>query len=297
MGEHAAFFGADQTLVGITTEPAPGCDRRMAVVFLNAGVIHRVGPSRLYVRIARELASIGCTAVRFDHSGIGDSAARRDHLPFEKCAVSEAREVMDALHQNRGLDRFILVGLCSGAVTAFETAVVDDRVRGVVLINPQGFDQSAEWNIYVHSRDDARRYWTRSLFSAPSWKNALLGRIDYRRLGRVLRQQASERIVGRREVSSIATRVASDLDALTRRGVRILLLCSEGDIGIEYLNMIFGRDIRRAKSATGLHLEILPGADHSLTLHEGQHRVIGAVCDWFAKVFIGASLSFDRRVS
>jgi len=291
MREHAVVFGGSQALVGVITEPSPLHLRDDApappvAIFLNAGVIHRVGPSRLYVGIARRLASIGWTSVRFDHSGIGDSPVRRDGVPFERSAILEVGHVMDSLQQSRGADRFVLVGLCSGAVTAFEAAVVDPRVAGAVMINPQGFDDDAVWNAYVQNRGYARRYWTRSLFSASSWWNALTGRVNYRRLFRVLwRQAASAAGADGRAVQSVATRVASDLRKLLDRDARLLLLCSEGDDGIDYMNVIVGQDIRTMTGARRPDVRILPDADHSFTLRAGQLRIMDEIHQWAAATF------------
>ena len=251
-------------------------------MFLNAGVIHRVGPSRLYVTLARELAGLGCIAARFDHSGVGDSSVRRDGLPFEESAIAEAREAMDWLQKTRGVDRFVLAGLCSGAVTSFEAAVVDERVVGVAMINPQGFDQSPEWNAYVLNRGRARRYLSRSLFSARSWWNAVTGRVDYKRLSSVILEDMALRRnpTAQSAVSSVVSRVASDLLKLERRGVRTLLLCSEGDDGIDYMNIILGLDVTKMTSAPHLTVEILPGADHSLTLFDSQRQVIHSFRQW-----------------
>src|SRR6185295_20136065 len=99
-------------LVGIVTDPPGFVPSRSAggplgAILLNAGVIHRVGPSRLYVYLARELAALGCVAARFDHSGIGDSTVRRDGSSFEESSLVEAREAMDALQESRGVERFV----------------------------------------------------------------------------------------------------------------------------------------------------------------------------------------------
>jgi pimeloyl-ACP methyl ester carboxylesterase len=283
--EHAGLFGSCRSLVGVVTEgqSAPG-DRPMplpAAIFLNAGVIHRVGPSRLYVGIARRLSALGWSSARFDHSGIGDSPVRRDGKPFEQSAILEVREVMDSLEQHRGIDRFVLIGLCSGAVTAFDAAVADPRVVGAVLINPQGFDDGAAWNAYVQNRGHARRYWTRSLFSASSWWNALTGRVDYGRLFRVLLGQVVRSRESEDAVKSVVSRVASDLRTLVARGCRLLLLCSEGDDGIDYMNVILGQDIR-SLSAPGLDVTILTDADHSFTLRASQRRILEAIHEWAA---------------
>jgi pimeloyl-ACP methyl ester carboxylesterase len=287
MREHAFLFGDSRALVGVLTDPPgfplrSGEDPPLGAILLNAGVIHRVGPSRLYVHVARALAALGCVAARFDHSGIGDSPVRRDGSSFEESSLVEAREAMDALQDSRGIDRFILIGLCSGAVTAFDAAGVDDRVVGVVMINPQGFDQSPEWNNYIVNRGDARRYWTQSLFSATSWWNALTGRVDYKRLAGVLWRQASGPVSARSVVSSVVTRVGSDLQKLMLREVRTLLVCSEGDDGIEYMNVILQQDVRTMTSAAHLSVEILPGADHSLTLLASQRQVVDVVRAWVA---------------
>jgi pimeloyl-ACP methyl ester carboxylesterase len=285
MKEHAFMFGEGDGLVGVLTDPpggaaSLGARRPLGAILLNAGVIHRVGPSRLYVHLARELAAAGCVAARFDHSGIGDSPVRRDGSSFEESSLVEAREAMDALQESRGIERFVLIGLCSGAVTAFDTAGVDDRVIGVVLINPQGFDLSPEWNNYIVNRGDARRYWTQSLFSAESWRKALTGKADYKRLVGVLWRQAAGPGSAKTVVSSVVSRVSSDLDKLMRRQVRTLIVCSEGDDGIEYMNVILQQDVRTMVSAVHMSVEILPGADHSLTLLDSQRRVVEVIRAW-----------------
>ena len=292
--ERAVLLGAAKSLVSILTEPARHTRARsgaVAVIFLNAGVIHRVGPSRMYVRLARELAARGWLAARFDHSGIGDSASRKDNLSFDESAVSEVREVMDELERTRGTRRFVLIGLCSGAVTSFDCAVGDTRVAGIVMINPQGFDASSAWNQFVTDRSQARRYWSESLFSLRSWRNALTGRIDYRRLASVIWREAVGRVrpTTRAAVAAVATRVSGAFARLAARGVRSLLLCSEGDDGIEYMNVILGRDVRRVESSPSFAVAVLPGADHSLTLIDSQRRVCAIVSEW------ASALSEDGR--
>lgn len=283
--EQAALLGASRGLAAIVTDPPHGAAAAgIAAICLNAGVIHRVGPSRLYVHVARALAAAGWTAARFDHSGLGDSPVRKDGLPFEQTAVLEAREVMEAVRQSRGIERFVLIGLCSGAVTAFDTALIDDRVIGVLMINPWGFDQSAEWNDYVANRGRARKYWRRSVFSLDSWRRALTGRIDYRRLVGVLRRQAADVVAPAPVIKTVATRVAADLERLLHRGVRVLLVCSEGDEGIEYMNVILGRDVRGVPRHPAFEVEIMPGADHSLTLLDSQRRVVQSIRDWAGRL-------------
>src|SRR5689334_6718959 len=138
MKERAVLVQNDPALVGIVTEaetPTSG----PGVVILNAGVVHRVGPNRLHVRLGRALAAIGFPVLRFDLSGIGDSDVRRDHLSFVDSAPLETREAMSYLTRTAGVQQFVVAGICSGAGTAFRVAASDPRVAGVILIEPYAF--------------------------------------------------------------------------------------------------------------------------------------------------------------
>ena len=137
MRERVLRFGETATLVGILTEPDLDVRRTdvPAVVLLNSGILHHVGASRLYVQIARHLAECGCTSLRFDFSGIGDSEPRRDSLPFEESALVEAREAMDYVSGVAGTSEFVLIGLCSGADMSYFTAVNDEHVVGVAQLD------------------------------------------------------------------------------------------------------------------------------------------------------------------
>lgn len=136
--EQALLLGHRKSLVAILSHavgrPA-SCDRPM-VVILNAGIIHRVGPSRMNVLLARVLAASGYSSLRFDLSGLGDSDARSDDLNPLDSTLADIREVLDWLESNRGVRRAILIGLCSGANHALVYGSTDPRVVGLVLLDP-----------------------------------------------------------------------------------------------------------------------------------------------------------------
>jgi pimeloyl-ACP methyl ester carboxylesterase len=166
--EKAIRFGATASMVGIVTEPHAGIDasEKPAVIFINSGIVHRVGACRLHTQIARSLAPAGVTSLRFDLSGIGDSDARRDTLSFEESSVIETREAMDYLASTKGIRKFVLAGLCSGADVAHLTAAADDRVTGLVM-----FDA---W-CYRNAGFYLRHYGPR-LFKLSVWKNSIATR-------------------------------------------------------------------------------------------------------------------------
>lgn len=56
-------LGDEGHLVAVATQPANAADVP-GVILLNAGVLHRVGPHRLHVHLARRLAAAGHPADR-----------------------------------------------------------------------------------------------------------------------------------------------------------------------------------------------------------------------------------------
>lgn len=138
MKESVVAFGRAESMVGVLTAPdAPTA--APTVLFFNAGFVHHVGPGRLAVEVARHLAGAGFSTLRFDFSGIGDSAPRVPPLDAISCGIADAREAMDHLGAAAGAKQFVLMGLCSGARHAHHVAKVDPRVVGCVMLDGYAF--------------------------------------------------------------------------------------------------------------------------------------------------------------
>jgi pimeloyl-ACP methyl ester carboxylesterase len=284
MTEEVLLFGAPRSLVGILTRPDQAATARdlPAVVFINAGVLHRVGPNCLYVKIARALAGAGYVVLRFDLSGVGDSPARRDNLPFEKSALAESQEAMSCLSAVAGVRTFVLSGLCSGAHVSLKTACLDPRVVGVVLINTMPDEQSIEDTpgSRIASRQDARYYLGIALFSAKSWLRVLTGKANYRAIAKTLRRQL-DRVLGSSRPPSLATkRAAADYRLLIDRGVRLLFICSARDPGLDYINDVIGDQLDGLCSSGKAELHVIPRSDHTFTLIRDQELVVKLMSDW-----------------
>jgi dienelactone hydrolase len=135
-------FGPEGQLVGILSPPAGGkalSPPPVAVLVLSAGVLHRVGPHRFHVALTRRLAERGLPALRIDLGGIGDSTASTDAISFWESAVADTRVAMTGLTEAYGVRRFVLFGICAGADNSLSTALVDDRVAGIVLVDPAAY--------------------------------------------------------------------------------------------------------------------------------------------------------------
>ena len=160
VSEQAALFGCRNSLVGIFTRPlGPAATDRPTIVVLNTGIIHRVGHHRMYVDMARILAADGYPVLRFDLSGIGDSGPRQESLPLLETAMIDITEALDWIEATSGARRIVLLGLCSGADQAIAYGYTDDRIVGLVLLDPS---VPATWRHYL-------RYVAPRLTKLQSW--------------------------------------------------------------------------------------------------------------------------------
>ena len=136
--EEPLQFGEGGRLFGILT--LPGMPPRRAqelpvFVFLTAGLLHRVGPHRLHVRLARELAQMGFSSLRVDLAGTGDSPPQPG-LTYPQSVAADFREISGVLESRLGRLPLVLAGLCSGAHNAVRLTPEEPRVVGMVLLDP-----------------------------------------------------------------------------------------------------------------------------------------------------------------
>ncbi|HEX7609099.1 MAG TPA: alpha/beta fold hydrolase, partial [Solirubrobacteraceae bacterium] len=121
----------DGRLFGVLTEPL-GARADLCAVLLNAGPQRHVGPNRMWVEIARRWAARGVPSLRIDLEAIGDSDG--DSAPLVRVASLYVPEYVEQVHaaldmlEERGLgERFVLLGLCSGAYWSMHAALQDER--------------------------------------------------------------------------------------------------------------------------------------------------------------------------
>ncbi|MBF0527549.1 MAG: alpha/beta hydrolase [Deltaproteobacteria bacterium] len=287
MKEEAVLFGQTGSLVGIVTGPSETetTNRFPAVILLSPGRVHHVGPYRLYVRLARNLAAMGLTVFRFDLSGIGDSGIRTDHLPFDQSAVIETQEAMSYLQATRKVDRFILIGICSGAGISYRTALCDSRVMGAVLI-------SASINLYGNDdvlsnyieRCGKIRYGWRLLRSSriEDWVRLVVERLDFKKIIQICMTMVigvwyqMERLLwNRKRESAYINKCEADFRVLNERGVHLFLINSENDfLGAEYHNMLINKQTYPMEAEAELQVELVKGSDYNLSLNKNQEHLL-----------------------
>lgn len=167
--ESPVVFGRDQSLIGITCRPYASADpTRPFVIFLNAGIIHRSGPGRMTVHLARALARAGVPSLRFDLTGVGDSVvpAGAAAMAIQDRVRIDIDDAMAFARTQCGASTFVLSGLCSGADNALRTAARCDAVVGLALL---------DLNV-PPTRGYYRRYYARRLLRRETWANVITGR-------------------------------------------------------------------------------------------------------------------------
>jgi len=284
--EEAIVFGTTARLVGVVTAPSATAmgttTNGVGVVLLNAGVVHRVGPNRLYVRLARRLSRLGFTVLRFDHSGVGDSPTRDDHVPFADSSVAEARDAMDWLAAKRGCDSFVLVGLCSGTLTAFRAAQADARVVKLVLLTALLVDPSTvpqEIVSELANRRVARSYVVEKIGSLRAWRKMLTGGLDLRRVSHVLRRFTAGTFRGGPKVPGSAE-VVAQLQQLLDRGVGVRFIYADPATVLENFRLTIAPELSRLQQHGRIDVNLVRQADHTFTRLRHQARVVELVSEW-----------------
>lgn len=133
--ESAHQIGENPLLMGVLSLPTQDVEQRdTAVVFLSSGLLHRPGPFRLHVEMARRLAQSGFVSLRLDQAGRGDSN-RSQGMTTAETVQQEILSVQQLLRSKAGIEKLVVVGLCSGADDALEVAGNCDAMVGMILLD------------------------------------------------------------------------------------------------------------------------------------------------------------------
>ena len=265
MKESVCIFGAERNLSGVLTEPNAELRSTDAptVVLLNSGLLHRVGPNRSSVTLARRIAALGFTSLRFDQGGLGDSEPVRRTGSDAERALLDIEEALAFLESRKSLGRFVLVGLCSGADATHAAAVRDPRVVGVVQLD--GYGYRTPW---FHLTLLAER-----LQRSRSWKTLLRVLLWPRRVaaptGEIFLRDFPPR-----------SRVQVEIQALVDRGTELLFVYTSGVSAYYRYRTQFADMFPRLKSRGRIAVEFWPLADHTYTFREDRERMFATVSEW-----------------
>jgi len=272
--ERAILFGPRQELVGVVTSPeGASAGAKRAVLMANIGMHHRVGPYRLYVDLARRLAARGLVALRFDLSGLGDSASRQDMMSDVERGAADMGEAMDWLASKMGVTEFLLIALCSGVDTAHLAALRDERVVGAVFID--GYT-------YVTTRSRVRHHTLRYL-ELERWIRYGRRTLAGVGAGRSRNGQSAQApAIFVREYPT-RERFRGDIARMVGRGAKLLFIWTGTYQHYNARTQLFemlGREFPR----DGIEVERMGGADHVFTSCRHRRALIERIERWAAGI-------------
>jgi alpha/beta superfamily hydrolase len=307
---------AGQILFGTLHRPDSTEESRPVVVLLSPGVKMRVGPGRLYVPLTDMLCAEGFTVLRFDFFGLGDSEGELSEklLPDVYNHIEVGRYVDDTLcamrwlRDTHGAQRFVLGGLCGGAITALLAADKDAGVEGllslgmtVTLASNAALPGNYMTSVQLEKR---RKEYSRKLLSPKAWLRLLTFRSDYsviwhstlRMFVKKPRAKAQSAAADPTAPATIEQRGNANpmfppayFRFLERGGKAFMLFSGKDRLQSEYEEKFAEPFAQRlAPFETQIHKHIVADANHVLTLHEWQREMVDASRTWARKHFLAA---------
>lgn len=297
-------------LFGTLHVPANPDRSLAAVVLLSPGVKMRVGPGRLYVPLTQLLNSLGYTVLRFDFFGLGDSEGELQEATLADVYnnievgryVNDTVSALNWLKDTHGFDRFMLGGLCGGAITALLVAERDRRVESLLSI---GMTVTLASNAATPAKylttvqlDTLRGIYLRRLLEPHSWVRLLTFRSQYSAIWRSMLRLFSRK--GSKPAKTPPAAAAATIEqrgnanplfpraffAFLERGGRTLMLFSEKDrLQAEYeekFALPYGERLQPYVPQIEHH--VVANANHVLSFQEWQREMLVAAEQWLKRL-------------
>lgn len=273
-----AFECGGEQLLGILHQSDAGA-RELGVLIVVGGPQYRVGSHRQFVLMARDIAAGGYPVLRFDYRGMGDSSGPA--RTFESVAEDIAAAMSAMNRELPGLDRFVLLGLCDAASAALMCCASDERVAGLVLINPWVRTETGA------ARTLVRHYYVNRLFEPAFWLELVRGKIP---LGEALHSLVSvlrKSLAGETGASARHSRhfLERMLDGMRAFRGPVLLQMSGRDLTAREFEDLCRQD--EAWSAVVRRPQVarvdLASADHTFSARDDLRLACEAVLDWLGK--------------
>ncbi len=268
--EDALNFDCEgEPLVGILS--GTGRPAARGVLIVVGGPQYRVGSHRQFALLARSLAVRGTPALRFDYRGMGDSGG--EARTFERVGADIRRAIDGFFAAVPGMEEVVVWGLCDAASAALMYAHEDDRVSGLVLLNPwvrttQGL-----------ARAHLKHYYARRVLQAGLWQKVARGEFDFRgaaaAFGRMIVDAAGRRRGSAGSAVSEAPFTERMENGLRRFRGKVLLILSGNDLTAqEFKDFVAGSARwRRLLEAERVTRHDLPAANHTFGRRDWRENV------------------------
>jgi len=281
------------------TPPQP--PRDVGIIILSPGIKSRVAPHRLYLKMAKRFCEMGFCVLRFDPEGIGDSEGEIEEVmaaDFYATVqvgryVDDTLSAMDWMEKEYGTERFILAGLCGGAITALHAGARDMRVEQVIGLGMPVSLNGSKVDPYRYisggQLEEIRKGYLEKLTRGSAWLRFFSLQSDYRLIMKSLSfflKDSAKKLLGRNNEPGQAQGSNNNLNPLfpeifhkvasTRR---VQLVFSGADrlhweFEEKYMQN-FKPEFHEFRKNIDIH--IIKNANHILSFTEWQDEMLGKV--------------------
>jgi len=290
---------------------APGSGKP-GILLLSPGIKSRIAPHRLYVKMAARFVKLGFTVFRFDFYGLGDSEGEltENVLANFYGSIEKGRYVedtfaaMDWMERELGIRRFILGGLCGGAITGLIAASRDPRVDSIIGLGIPVTLAATDTESYENVSDGQlvrlRTKYIRKIIDPKSWIRLVTLKTDFRLLFQSLSRPVENVLrSGKRNGTDDQAFSGKDPESgggggnfnrlfpvaffsMMSTNRRLLLIFSEKDRLYWEFDEKFLRPYRTRIEAYPnlIHLHIAKDANHIFSSPESQEEMMGKATSW-----------------
>lgn len=274
-------------LHGILHEPDASVARGICILLLSPGTKGRVGPHRLYTKIAARLVPLGFHVLRFDFHGLGDSEGELSTRVLADMYnsiqtgryVGDTIAAMDWMQESLGIRRFVGSGLCGGSISALASAEVDSRIECLLGIGlPTLLEGGPEnWARVITQQQIARLRtpYFRKLTDPKSLLRFLSGKSSYKVIWKIVTQWLSDRKAtpdakvepAVSEVDNTNPLFASAFMAMLESSRPLILIFGGADrLRYQFAENFESRHEARIRSLQHLYeVRVIPDANHVLS--------------------------------
>ena len=300
------------SLYGMMHSPKNSLRKKTAIILLSPGIKSHIGPHHLYVKMAKRYAAEGYVVLRFDFNGLGDSEGDVEETLVADIygAIEQGRYVndvlaaMDYMEKERRIGRFVLGGLCGGAITGLISGSADPRVVGLIglgipVINASNPANYAK-NMTEGQASSLRTSYLEKIGNVTAWKRFFSFQSDYRVIRRILFKKTPPSIMKPPPIPATSdgsikpiegnSRNDSNLNMLFLKAFHamifssrnLLLIFSEMDrLHWEYDEKFWQpyKEVYRNKMEY-IDVRIIKNANHILSFPDSQNEMLRLTCDW-----------------
>ena len=300
-------------LFGMLHKPASINGELPAIILLSPGVKTRVAPHRLYNKMAACFADAGYFVLRFDFYGLGDAEGEveEEYLAELYGTVSAGRYVDDTraalawMKKETGISRFVIGGLCGGAITGLLAGANDTKVVGLMALGIPviSYSPNIDRQKYLTQGQirNLRRGYLRKLVDPKSWARLLTFKSDIKVISKVVGQIINEKrkaaVPEKNQPAPVkeATGEEDNLNELfppaffsmAKSGAKLLLIFSGADrLSHEYSEKFAARyadELEKHKDA--FEIFTIKNANHILSSKEWQQEMLGIAGKWLNNNF------------